>query len=115
MTIAAIAAAAKPEETALFLEKLCWLDRGPSLLLDENRAWASDFAALLKINTPESLLAAAMMLVPEGWALDCLKEGEVGSWYVNLRSRDWVSEWSYSKAATPALALIAAIAQSKGV
>lgn len=55
-----------------------------------------------------SSLDSAMTLVPEGWALDCLKEGEVGSWYINLRPRYWIGEWQYSKAATPALALCAA-------
>lgn len=51
---------------------------------------------------------AAMTVVPLEWSLDCLKEGEVGRWYVNLRPRDWVSDWRYGKAAAPALTLTAA-------
>lgn len=53
-------------------------------------------------------LDAAMTLVPEGWAIDSIKEGEVGSWYVNIRPRNWVSGWWYGKGASPALALTAA-------
>ena len=117
LNVATRAATAKPEETALFLEKLCWLDRGPSLLLDENRAWASDFAALLHINTPESLLAATMMLVPEGWLIVHLSElGAAGGCVCKLGNPE-TSEEAIADAGerTMALALIAAIAQSKGL
>jgi hypothetical protein len=58
-------------------------------------------------------LDAAMTLMPKDWAIDCLKEGEVGSWYVNMRPRDWVSEWRFSKAATPALVLCAAALRAR--
>ena len=58
-------------------------------------------------------LDAAMTLVPEDYAIDCLKEGEVGRWYVNMRPRNWIAEWECSRAATPALALTAAALRAR--
>ena len=78
--------------------------------------WLHDPQGNRSYNTPDvtASLDAAMALVPGGWALDCLKEGEVGRWYVNLRPRDWVSEWQYSRgAANPALALTAAALRAR--
>lgn len=128
MTVATRAPAAKPEETTGLLEELFkalyprpdrsdepeW--QGPGTLREPlYHHWFTRINRFQKMIAAEAFIDAAMMLVPEDRALDCLKEGEIGSWYVNLRPRDWVSEWGYGKGETPALALIAAIAASKGV
>jgi len=110
MTIATRAAAARPEETAGLLRELRkattdWKDVGT----------ISVWRCLLDLNTPESLLAAAMMLVPEGypkWAVTGRNSATIGR-KVTEDANSNVLDWSY--AATPALALIAAIAASRGV
>lgn len=59
-------------------------------------------------------LDAAMTLVPEGWAVARLKQGELETWYVDLRPLSWVYPWKHAKAATPALALTAAALLARG-
>ena len=107
--IATRAEQAKPEETRGLLEEL---------ILHPRYAGRVDpviFGLLIGLDTPEAHLAAAMMLVPEGF-----------SWSVIDRRTDpycrpcaqlWKAEQSSTKqgdAATPALALIAAISKAIG-
>lgn len=68
----------------------------------------------LRIPHLTASLDAAMTLVPEGWAVACLKQGELGTWYVDLRPLSWVYPWKHAKAATPALALTAAALLARG-
>lgn len=58
-------------------------------------------------------LDAALTLVPEDYAIDCLKEGEPGDWYVNLRPRHWIGEWRFSKARTAPLAICIAALKAR--
>lgn len=64
------------------------------------------------IDTPEAHLAAAMMLVPEGWNWTCESEGAACVFRYPQKSdaSDYLEH--QAEAATPALALIAAIARS---
>lgn len=106
MTLAERAASAKPEETAGLLEEL---------RIAANQITPPYWHTMRGINTPESLLAAAMMLIPEDhpkWAVTGRNSATIGrkvSEDANVSALDWVF------AATPALAMIAAIAQSKGL
>jgi hypothetical protein len=121
MTIATRAAAAKPEETAgLLMEVFAALNPYPEsdnyLLPEPDWSWDDKKDRLRKLIAAEAFIDAAMMLVPEGF-----------SWSVVDRRTDphckpcaqlWTAKEASTKqgdAATPALALIAAIAASKGV
>jgi hypothetical protein len=117
MTIATRAAAAKPEETAGLLDELFFAIHGskPERVPGGSQDWLDwldqriPFGSIIRINTPESLLAAAMMLVPEGWQY-CITSHH-GCW---IRESDHFPTIT-GFGETPALALIAAIAQSKGL
>lgn len=107
MTLAERAASAKAEETAGLLNEL---------FLSTDRPYDSDFDWYVAKNTPESLLAAAMMLLPEGagWNIHAPSSPDQ---YNLPAARIW-GKWAGTfsgNAATPALALIAAVAQSKGL
>ena len=85
---------------------------------------ADAFVRFLDINTPEAHLAAAMMLVPEGWSIGLgdLRGYDPPIWRAHLRDHrpDSLSPEGRSviwvegnTSATPAHALIAAIARSQ--
>lgn len=104
MTLAERAASAKPEETAGLLEEL---------RIAANQITPPYWHTMRGINTPESLLAAAMMLAgndPHEYLRDAV-------WQVakdlNLHIRIAKPEDNYT--GRLALALIAAVAQSKGL
>jgi len=109
-TLAERAASANGGETR---DVILDLHDGLSPIWDDDQACA--FVRLLDLSTPESLLAAAIMLIPEDhpkWAVTGRNSATIGrklSEDVNVNALDWVF------AATPALALIAAVAQSKGL
>lgn len=106
-TIATRAAAAKPDETAGLLRELYTEVR----IEFDNRGHREPFNALIAINTPESLLAAAMMLIPEGWLIVHLSElGAAGGCVCKLGNPE-TGEDTIADAGerTMALALIAAI------
>ena len=108
MTIAERAASAKAEETAGLLNDLNWQIQPPWPISKQDT-----FHQLLVINTPESLLAAAMMVLDDGdWAMSVAgKENAL----VTLPALTCDDDAVHGYAATPALALIAAVAQSKGL
>lgn len=119
MTIATRAAAAKPEDTAGLLDEL-WLQMKGATYVSDKVARHLDldnFANFLAINTPESLLAAAMMLVPDGWLIAHLSElGAAGGCVCKLGNPETGDDTiADAGERTMALALIAAIAESKGV
>ena len=126
MTIATRAAAAKPEDTAGLLAELSLFvacdgttfEFSDGVVLPDNFPWTGRFHLLLTMDSPESLLAAAMMLLPEGWET-AIYLGGVNT-NVQMETEAMRSGMEYfspidATASTPALALIAAIAQSKGV
>jgi len=105
-------ASAKAEETAGLLNELCIVIRNSGRILDGR--WWADYECLLSIDTSESLLAAAMMLTDKGLDIRRTTDGRgVVTFYpVNFTAP---GKSATSWAATPALALAAAIAQSKGL
>ena len=87
----------------------------------EWRKWQDDatvFNNILKINTPEAHLAAAMLLVPDGEGHDpfwLLKSSNPNNRSRGCRAEIWVKDRSRplrGSGPTPAHALIAAIARS---
>lgn len=114
MTLSHRAEAAAPDEARGLLDALFEAS-------DQTLRWPIDrieqWNALLDINTPEAHLAAAMMLVPEGcvWSVqtDFGLPGRARLWGSVLPGQIQDCGWS-ADGATPALALIAAIARSQG-
>ena len=105
---------AKPDEARGLLEEL-WDELAPKLwpkVTHDLHCRAETFARLLDINTPEAHLAAAMMLVPEGYT------GAVGfSAPYACGAHLFAPGGAMFKASdcqSPALALIAAISKAIG-
>ena len=115
MTLAERAASANAGETRALLTDLWWAlcNTNPNVEAS-SEAWT--FCKLRDLNTPESLLAAAMMLLPDGagWNIHAPSSPDK---YNLPAARIW-GKWTgtfHGNAATTALALIAAVAQSKGL
>lgn len=98
--IATRAEQAKPEEARGLLEELFLQPRYAG------RVDPVAFRAFLDINTPEAHLAAVMMLVPEGWDWTLTSSGGPGPMAITSGNERYVV------GATPANALIAALARS---
>lgn len=119
MTLSTRAEQAKPDEARWLLTELVnAVDVSDSWDRERWRVW---FQLCDSIDTPEAHLAAAMMLVPEGWRVSNMLEYESGGWAVYLAMREsplttvgCPAKIGSPGAATPALALIAAIARSLG-
>jgi len=114
MTISTRAEQAKPEEASGLLEELweihakkLWAKGVPGI-----DRLASTFSPILDINTPEAHLAAAMMLVPEGY-YEQISHVTADRWDVHLGYANR-GPGRCGTGCTPALALIAAIARSIG-
>lgn len=120
MTISQRAEQAGAGETRGLLEELfdvvhpvsmCWdFDQGETHSLRR-----LPFDALLAINTDEAFLAAAMMLMPEGWMIISLSElgGAGGDSCTLSNPGNGLRADSDAGARTLALALIASIAHTK--
>lgn len=109
MTLSTRAEQAKPEEARGLLEELFLLRVGDMAL--EGRAAAQfgfTFRQFLLIGTAEAHLAAAMMLMPEGWGWALMPH------YADLRHPERRVKDCVCHGATPALALIAAISKAIG-
>lgn len=130
MTIATRAAAAKPEDTAGLLEELFkalypkpdrsnepeW--RGPGTLREPlYHHWFTRINRFQKMIAAEAFIDAAMMLVPDGWLIVHLSElGAAGGCVCKLGNPETGDDTiADAGERTMALALIAAIAESKGV
>lgn len=113
MTLSQRVEQAKPEDARGLMEEL-WRRIG-EYEWEDGIVWRQ----LLDINTPEAHLAAAMMMVPEGWFLASLWQPASQNPVWRAELREGVS-WEYGRAvvsrgsATPALAVIAAIVRSIG-
>ena len=78
------------EDATVLLDELWQLCRGNTYVGDsKQRIMLTNFLALMQVNTPEAHLAAAMMLVPEGWRLAALCERD--PWFVRLETTDFES------------------------
>lgn len=113
MTLSHRAEAAAPDEARGLLDALFEAS-------DQTLRWPIDrieqWNALLDINTPEAHLAAAMMLRQEGslWAVGSMEEGPFARYLWPGSNGSYVGNYAEAKAATPALALLSAIAKGNG-